>query len=183
MFGRNPWKRLVTLGVVVAVSLAASAQPVLAFDGRSPDTAEVAQKAHAVAALDLRSPDTRDAAQQGHPGAAVDLRSPDTRDAAQQGHPGAAVDLRSPDTRDAVAGRSNIVQPGPYHLTLAGHEGATGVTSPAPIVVAARDGFSWNDFAIGAGAVLGSMLLLAGLAATMWAAQRRGGRKPGAART
>jgi len=153
-------RRRITVAIALAASLAAwAAQPALAFDGRSPDTREAAEQAKAGSVVDLRSPDTREAAEQEKPGsrAFVDLRSPDTREAADQRKPSALVDLRSPDTRDA--GIPTVVE-----------------TRVAASEIVSSDRFDWGDFGIGVGVALGSMLLLAGLAAgaLLVARKRRG---------
>jgi len=98
----------------------------------------------------------------------VDGRSPDTRDAAMATHdsfyaldPAIAraiaahqqsltpSDGRSPDTRDAALQAHNPV--------------ATFVKS---------NGFDWGDFGIGVGVAIGSMLMLAGLAAGVLAVRQ-----------
>lgn len=152
-------RRRITVAIALAASLAAwAAQPALAFDGRSPDTREAAEQAKAGSVVDLRSPDTREAAEQEKPGsrAFVDLRSPDTREAADQRKTSALVDLRSPDTRDA--GIPTVV-----------------VTRVAASELVSSDRFNWGDFGIGVGVALGSMLLLAGLAAGALVARKRRG--------
>jgi hypothetical protein len=82
-------------------------------------------------------------------GAQQDLRSPDARDAAQaaearQDQP--AQDLRSPDARDAGEGRGTFNAP---EVTV------VKVTDPSP----ASGGLDWGDAGIGAGGLLGLILL------------------------
>jgi hypothetical protein len=85
---------------------------------------------------------------------AVDLRSADARDAArsadaQQSRP--RQDLRSADTRDHAAGRGTFSAP---EVTV------VRVTEPAP----ASSGIDWGDAGIGAGGMLGLILLALGSA-------------------
>ena len=92
-------KRII-VGIALAASLASwTAQPALAFDGRSPDTRDAAEGTGADPVFDLRSPDTRDGVREASLGSQsiVDLRSPDARDAA---HPFAR---EIPATAPAVA--------------------------------------------------------------------------------
>jgi hypothetical protein len=160
-------RRRITVAIALVASLAAwAAQPALAFDGRSPDTRVAAEQAKAGSVIDLRSPDTREAAEHGKPGsrAFVDLRSPDTREAADQRKPSVLVDLRSPDTRDAAI-------PVVPEIRVA-----------APELISS-DRFNWGDFGIGVGIALGSMLLLAGLAASASAARQKRDERTGPATT
>ena len=82
--------------------------------------------------------------------AAVDFRSPDSRAAAIEARSQDPVDLRSPDARDAGQ--------------------VTQSTSIAP-EAGESQGFDWGDAAIGAGSVLG--LLLIGLSAAFAVVHRR----------
>ena len=76
-----------------------------------------------------------------------DLRNPDTRDAAEASY----LDLRNPDTRDAA--ESGGASP---EVTV--------VRLPQPVSV--ESGLDWTDAGIGAGAMLGLVMLLgAGTAA------------------
>jgi hypothetical protein len=81
-----------------------------------------------------------------------DLRSPDARDAARavQSRPlQPSIDLRAPDTRDAAAGRGTFSAP---DVTV------VRVSDPAR-----RDGgLDWVDTGIGAGGMLGLVLVAAG---------------------
>jgi hypothetical protein len=81
-----------------------------------------------------------------------DLRSPDTRDAAlsaeaRQGQQ--HQDLRSPDTRDYATGRGTFSAP---EVTV------VKVTDPPP----PSAGIDWGDAGIGAGGMLGLMLIALG---------------------
>jgi hypothetical protein len=81
-----------------------------------------------------------------------DLRSPDARDAARaaelaQDQPGR--DLRSPDARDAAEGRGSFNAP---EVTV------VKVTEPSP----SGGGIDWGDAGIGAGGLLGLVLLALG---------------------
>jgi hypothetical protein len=79
-----------------------------------------------------------------------DLRSADARDAARfarQGQP--PRDLRSPDTRDQAEGRGTFSAP---EVTV------VKVTEPAP----PSAGIDWGDAGIGAGGMLGLILLALG---------------------
>jgi hypothetical protein len=102
--------------------------------------AAIALAGPAPAAL-AQSPDAIDAAQGRYPGSSPtfqDLRSPDARDVAQS-----TQDLRSPDARDAAT-RAPV-----------GHE-----PIPAPRVIrVVPGGFDWGDAAIGAGGMLGLVLI------------------------
>lgn len=114
---------------------------------------------------DLRSPDTRDAARAAQP--AQDLRSPDTRDAARaaEADPTVAVsgqDLRSPDARDAAGGRGTFNAPDVRVVT---------VSEPS-----SSGGLDWGDAGIGAGGLLG--LILLGLGSTLLVVHRRQARQP-----
>lgn len=91
-----------------------------------------------------------------------DLRSPDARDAAlasELDNSLPAQDLRSPDARDAAAGRGTFNSPEVTVVKLA-------QPSPSP-----DDGLDWADAGIGAGALLG--LLLLGLGGTLAVMHRR----------
>jgi hypothetical protein len=95
-------------------------------------------------------------------GAQQDLRSPDTRDAAlaaeaQRGQPG--QDLRSPDARDAADGRGTFNAP---EVT---------VVKVTKTSLPVSGGFDWADAGIGAGGLLGLMLL--GLGGTFMVLHRR----------
>ena len=76
-----------------------------------------------------------------------DLRSPDTRDAATRVEP--KQDLRSPDARDASQGRGTYTAPDV-------------VVVKVPDPVPADGGINWADAGIGAGGLLGLVLLAAG---------------------
>jgi hypothetical protein len=129
-------RRLVTSTGLAATIVTLAAQPVLAFDGRSPDTRD-ALAGTAVTAVDGRSPDTRSLAVQATLGSIVS----DARDAASRALP------------------------------------HTPTASPADTPIT---GFDWHDFAIGLGAGLGSILIMALLAAAGLASRerRRGGTRP-----
>jgi hypothetical protein len=97
-------------------------------------------------------------------GAQQDLRSPDARDAAQaaearQDQP--AQDLRSPDARDAGEGRGTFNAP---EVTV------VKVTDPSP----ASGGLDWGDAGIGAGGLLGLILLGLGSALAVVHHRQRG---------
>jgi opacity protein-like surface antigen len=78
-------------------------------------------------------------------GLVQDLRSPDARDAGTAAAVRSArVDLRSPDARDAARGVS------------------TGTVSAPTVEVVSDNGFDWSSAAIGAGAILGLILVLGG---------------------
>ena len=83
----------------------------------------------------------------------ADLRSPDARDAALTsslaGTSAPRQDLRSPDARDHTAGRGTFNAP---DVTV------VKVTEPAPTA----GGFDWADAGIGAGGILGLVLVGAG---------------------
>jgi hypothetical protein len=82
----------------------------------------------------------------------VDLRSPDARDAARSADARQVQprrDLRSPDTRDLAEGRGTFNSP---EVTV------VKVAEPAP----PRAGIDWGDAGIGAGSMLGLILLALG---------------------
>jgi hypothetical protein len=85
-----------------------------------------------------------------------DLRSPDTRDAATRAE--TKQDLRSPDTRDASEGRGTYTAPNVMIVKV-----------PEP--VQAEGGIDWADAGIGAGGLLGLMLL--GLGGSLAVVPRR----------
>ena len=121
----------------------------------------------ALAQQDLRSPDTRASATPSAKPLAQDLRSPDAR------HATSAMprqNLRTPDVRDVADGRGTLDAPA-----------VTVVRAPQP--AAAPDAIEWGDAGIGAGALLG--LILLGLSGTVAAMHRRRGRpaRSGAAPT
>jgi hypothetical protein len=62
MIGKALFTRRLTASIgLVAAVVALAAQPVFAFDGRSPDTKSAAAAATAASVRDARSPDTRSA--------------------------------------------------------------------------------------------------------------------------
>ena len=84
----------------------------------------------------------------------ADLRSPDARDAALSAEAAAAAprqDLRSPDARDLAAGRGTFSAP---EVTV------VKVSEPSPTA----GGLDWADAGIGAGGMLGLVLVGAGSA-------------------
>ncbi len=136
-------------GIALAATIAALTAPAAlaggnrVVDGRSPDTRDAAMATHdSFYALDPAIARAIAAHQQSL--TPSDGRSPDTRDAAM-----ANPDGRSPDTRDAALQAHNPV--------------ATFVKS---------NGFDWGDFGIGVGVAIGSMLMLAGLAAGVLAVRQ-----------
>jgi hypothetical protein len=85
-----------------------------------------------------------------------DLRSPDTRDAATRAE--TKQDLRSPDTRDAGEGRGTYTAPNVMIVKV-----------PEPLQ--AEGGIDWANAGIGAGGLLGLMLL--GLGGSLAVVHRR----------
>jgi len=85
-----------------------------------------------------------------------DFRSPDARDAARPPEP--KQDLRSPDARDAGEGRGTYTAPDVMVVK---------VPEPVP----ADGGIDWADASIGAGGLLGLMLL--GLGGSLAVVHRR----------
>ena len=69
---------------------------------------------------------------------ALDYRNPDSKAAAVETQQGSPVDLRSPDAKDV---------------------GQVAQTPPAPPETAKATGFDWGDAGIGAGTVLGMLLI------------------------
>jgi hypothetical protein len=184
--------RRITVAIALAASLAAwAAQPALPFDGRSPDTREAAEQPKLSVVVDGRSPDTRDASERTSVSsgiAVVDALSPDTREAAEQAKPSSGVlvvDLRSPDTRAAAEqakpsspvsiadARSPDTRDTAFRALLE--------TRVVPPDLVSADRFHWDDFGIGVSVALGSMLLLAGLAASALAARQRRSERTGTA--
>jgi hypothetical protein len=107
----------------------------LAASTASANTVDLRSRAGTTSAAprqDLRSADARDAARSAH---------------ARQGQP--QQDLRSPDTRDHAEGRGTFSAP---EVTV------VKVTEPAP----PSAGIDWGDAGIGAGSMLGLILLALG---------------------
>ena len=98
----------------------------------------------------------------------ADFRSPDTRDAGnaaiQQDQP--RQDLRTPDARDQAAGRGTFTAP---EVTV------VKVAEPAP--AATGGGLDWGDAGLGAGGMLG--LVLVGVASVLAVVHRRKGSRHG----
>src|SRR5215210_8472204 len=95
----------------------------------------------------------------------ADFRSPDARDAAiQQDQP--PQDLRTPDARDQAAGRGTFTAP---EVTV------VKVAEPAP--AATGGGLDWGDAGLGAGGMLG--LVLVGVASVLAVVHRRKGSRHG----
>ena len=92
-------------------------------------------------------------------GAQQDLRSPDTRDAAAATTQGPQQDMRSPDARDASQGRGTFSAPD-----------VTVIKVSEPSI--SSNGFEWQDAAIGAGVLLGTIMLA--LAGTLAVRRRHG---------
>jgi hypothetical protein len=129
---RHRLARSAALGLALA-ALAASTASANTVDLRSrAGTSSLAGTTSAAPRQDLRSADARDAA-----------RSADAR----QGQP--QQDLRSPDTRDLAEGRGTFSAP---EVTV------VKVTEPAP----PGAGIDWGDAGIGAGTMLGLILLALG---------------------
>lgn len=82
--------------------------------------------------------------------AAYDLRSPDARDSARIVEARQSQDLRSPDARDAADGRGTFSAP---EVTVVRID----ETSPS-----SGGGLDWGDVGIGAGGLLGVILLASG---------------------
>jgi hypothetical protein len=108
-------------------------------------------------AFDARSPDTRAVAGHAPATGVIDARSPDTRGLAGSAGPKVLLDFRSPDTRD---GRFSALT------------GTSIMTSD----LFSPNRFHSAEFGMGVGAAVGSMLLLAGLAAGGLLRQRRPGK-------
>ena len=95
-----------------------------------------------------------------------DLRSPDARDAAHLAT-GSTQDLRSPDARDAADGRGSFNSP---EVTV------VKIPDPSP-ATSSGSGLDWGDAGIGAGGVLGLILIgLGGTLAVLARRQRQTGR-------
>jgi hypothetical protein len=129
---RHRLARSAALGLALA-ALAASTASANTVDLRSQmGSSSLAGTTSSAPRQDLRSADARDAA-----------RSADAR----QGQP--QQDLRSPDTRDLAEGRGTFSAP---EVTV------VKVTEPAP----PGAGIDWGDAGIGAGTMLGLILLALG---------------------
>jgi hypothetical protein len=129
---RHRLARSAALGLALA-ALVASTASAKTVDLRSQaGTSSLAGTTSKAPRQDLRSADARDAA-----------RSTDAR----QGRP--HQDLRSPDTRDQAEGRGTFSAP---EVTV------VKVTEPAP----PSAGLDWGDAGIGAGGMLGLILLALG---------------------
>ena len=110
---------------------------------------------------DFRTPDAIDA---GTPVAQTmkDLRTPDAVDAGTPATTTAGIDLRTPDAVDHGLGRGTFSAP---DVTV------VKVVDPPPTT-----GFDWGDAGIGAGGLLG--LILVGLGGTLVVSHRRQSRMP-----
>jgi hypothetical protein len=110
---------------------------------------------------DFRAPDAIDA---GTPVAQTtkDLRTPDAVDAGTPATTTAATDLRTPDAVDHGLGRGTFSAP---EVTV------VKIVDPPAIT-----GFDWGDAGIGAGGLLG--LILVGLGGTLVVSHRRHSRMP-----
>ncbi len=110
---------------------------------------------------DFRTPDAIDA---GTPVAQTmkDLRTPDAVDAGTPATTTAGTDLRTPDAVDHGLGRGTFNAP---DVTV------VKVVDPLPTTA-----FDWGDAGIGAGGLLG--LILVGLGGTLVVSHRRHGRMP-----
>jgi hypothetical protein len=129
---RHRLTRAAALGLALA-AVAASTASANTVDLRSQmGTSSLAGTTSSAPRQDLRSADARDAARSAH---------------ARQGQP--QQDLRSPDTRDLAAGRGTFSAP---EVTV------VKVTEPAP----PSAGIDWGDTGIGAGSMLGLILLALG---------------------
>jgi hypothetical protein len=129
---RHRLARSATLGLALA-ALAASTASAKTVDLRSQaGTSSLAGTTSAAPRQDLRSADARDAARSAE---------------ARQGQP--RQDLRSPDTRDRAESRGTFRAP---EVTV------VKVTEPAP----PSAGIDWGDAGIGAGGMLGVILLALG---------------------
>ncbi len=114
---------------------------------------------------DLRTPDAIDA---GQPQTTTqytpsDVRSPDTVSAGQPKTTEPVVDMRTPDAKDHGEGRGTFSTP---DVTV------VKVVDPAPT----STGFDWGDAGIGAGGLLGLVLIALGTTAAV--AHRRHTRTP-----
>ena len=163
MFERTHMMRRIKLAIVATSITAWAAVPALAFDGRLPDTREAAQVTGGSAAK---------------PSVIVDGRSPDSRDAGQR---------TASALSDAWVGVfSARPDPGVSSLVADAWLGMLAAL-PQPGIPAAQvdssDRFHWDDFGIGVGVTLGSMLLVAGLGASALAARQKRGARTGAATT
>jgi hypothetical protein len=129
---RHRLARSAALGLALA-ALAASTASANTVDLRSQmSSSSLAGTTSSAPRQDLRSADARDAARSAY---------------ARQGQP--QQDLRSPDTRDLAEGRGTFSAP---EVTV------VKVTEPAP----PSAGIDWGDAGIGAGGMLGVILLALG---------------------
>jgi hypothetical protein len=129
---RHRLARTAALGLALAALTASTASGDAADLRSQAGSSSLAGTTSAAPRQDLRSPDARNAA-----------RSADTR----QGQP--RQDLRSPDTRDRAEGRGTFSAP---DVTV------VKVVDPAP----PSGGIDWGDAGIGAGGMLGLILLALG---------------------
>ena len=149
---RHRLARSAALGLALA-ALAASTASASTVDLRSPmGTSSLAGTTSSAPRQDLRSADARDAA-----------RSADARQGQSQ------QDLRSPDTRDLAEGRGTFSAP---DVTV------VKVADPAP----PSGGIDWGDAGIGAGGMLGLILLALGIIlAVVHRRRKRAGGQPATA--
>jgi hypothetical protein len=176
MLSTRTTRPLKSIALALAVSaLAVPMAQAKLVDGRSPDTRDAAMATHdSFYALDPAIARAIAAHQQSL--TPSDGRSPDTRDAAMAAHDSfngldpwmarviaahqrslTPSDGRSPDTIDAA---------------LQAHNPVATVVTP--------NGFAWGDFGIGVGVAIGSMLMLAGLAAGVLAVRQSQKTRPAA---
>jgi hypothetical protein len=146
-------------------------QPQPPQDLRSPDTVDIAsgRAIHNSSRQDLRSPDTVDVANGRaiHDSSRQDLRSPDAVDVANGRaiHDSSPQDLRSPDTADVADGRGAPTSPEVVVVRL---------PEPGSAPVSAS-GIDWADAGLGAGSLLGIVLI--GLGGALFILHRRATRR------
>jgi hypothetical protein len=148
----------IALAVTALGASTAGAQPA---DFRTPDAIDAGTPV-AQTMKDLRTPDAVEAGTPATTTAGSDLRTPDAVDAGTPATTSAGTDLRTPDAVDHGLGRGTFSAP---DVTV------VKVVDPPPTT-----GFDWGDAGIGAGGLLG--LILVALGGTLVVSHRRHSRMP-----
>jgi hypothetical protein len=155
---RSRFTRSASIALAVT-ALGASTAGAMPADFRTPDAID-ARPPVAQTMKDLRTPDAVEA---GTPATGTDLRTPDAVDAGTPATAAAAgTDLRTPDAVDHGLGRGTFSAP---DVTV------VKVVDPPPTT-----GFDWSDAGIGAGGLMG--LILVALGGTLVVSHRRHSRMP-----
>jgi hypothetical protein len=157
---RSRFTRSASIALAVT-ALGASTAGAMPADFRTPDAIDAGPPVTQTM-KDLRTPDAVEAGTPATTTAGTDLRTPDAVDAGTTAATTAGTDLRTPDAVDHGLGRGTFSAP---DVTV------VKVVDPPPAT-----GFDWGDAGIGAGGLLG--LILVGLGGTLVVSHRRHSRMP-----